>query len=155
MYRHRQSFGCNKRSISLRNCRSRTSCACQSCRIARTSAIAINTSTKLNGRANTMVAVCTAFRPPAISNAKAMAETRTPQIILVRFFGFTSPSVLIVANTKVAESPEVMKKITIKIVATIELSQASGNSPNKANNAKKPPTTNLPATTISPRDAPP
>mgnify|MGYP006913203491 CR=1 FL=1 len=73
-----------------------------------------STSTKLNGRANTMVAVCTAFKPPAINNAKAIPETNTPQIILVRFFGFTSPSVLIVANTKVAESPEVMKNTKIK-----------------------------------------
>ena len=66
-----------------------------------------------------MVAVCTAFRPPAISNAKAMAETNTPQMILVRFFGFTSPSVLMVANTKVAESPEVMKKIKIKMSKSV------------------------------------
>ena len=84
-----------------------------------------------------MVAVCTAFKPPAINNAKAIPETNTPQMILVRFFGFTSPSVLIVANTKVAESPEVMKNTKIKIVAKIEVNQANGNSPNKANNANE------------------
>ena len=57
----------------------------------------------------------------------AMPATSTPQVTLTRVLGFSSPPVLIMPSTSVAESPEVTKKSSTNIVATAAISDPSGS----------------------------
>jgi len=60
--------------------------------------------TSENGTANTMVAVCSALRPPASSRLIAMPAIRPPHISLVLVDGFGLPPLLIMPSTRPADS---------------------------------------------------
>lgn len=77
-----------------------------------TRATHINTIKKENGNAAAIDAVCKVLNaplPPAVSSTAAINPWITPQNTRWRVKGFSSPSLMIVVNTRVPESEDVMK----------------------------------------------
>ena len=65
-----------------------------------------------NGRAATVIRVCSAWRPPAISIATAISAIALPQASLRASDGSPADSLDMDPSTSTAESAEVTKKIT-------------------------------------------
>src|SRR5699024_1944339 len=82
-------------------------------------------------------AVCKASRPPPPLNNSILAvpAIKNPQTNLIPKVGFNVPLDVMVANTYVAESAEVVKKMKIKNIAIVLVINPRGNSDNIANKA--------------------
>lgn len=87
------------------------------------------------GNADRIEADCNAVRPPTKSNTAATTPSVTPQKIFREFGGFCTPLAVIIAQTKVEESAEVIKKMQISNTAMQEVKLAKGNSPKRAKSA--------------------
>lgn len=59
-----------------------------------------------------MAAFCSAVKPPENRRLAAIAACKIPQINLILNDGFIEPNVVCIPSTNVAESANVIKKIT-------------------------------------------
>ena len=99
------------------------------------SAVAIMKQIKIMGNAEMIAADCSAVRPPTKSRTAATRPSETPQKTFREFGGFCTPFAVIMAQTKVEEFAEVMKKMQIRMTAINEVSLARGNCSNRAKRA--------------------
>lgn len=79
------------------------------------------------GRAVIIAIVCNPWRPPLSNRIMAIADWRTPQMILILFLGLRSPLEESIPRTKVAESAEVIKKVIISKVASRQTTVLNGS----------------------------
>lgn len=75
-----------------------------------------------------------ATRPPLNSNTMAMDESTIPQTTLILRSGFKSPFRENIATTKLAESADVTKNVTINNVAKNEIAWPNGKCDKVTNN---------------------
>jgi hypothetical protein len=75
--------------------------------------MAINIMMIENGSAAMMSAFCNGCNPPLYNRMMAMADCIVPHVSLTEFGGSNDPYVVCILNTNVAESAEVMNKMTI------------------------------------------
>ena len=98
-------------------------------------AAAIIKQIKIMGKAEMIAADCSAVKPPTKSRTAATRPSETPQKIFKEFGGFCTPFAVIMAQTKVEESAEVIKKMQIRMTATKDVSLARGNCSSRAKRA--------------------
>ncbi len=89
---------------------------------------------KENGKAATISKFCKAVKPSADNKITAIEDCAIPQTTFTMFDGFREPPVVCIPRTNVAESADVIKKVLIKITATIDNTIDIGNSLKTANN---------------------
>lgn len=73
-----------------------------------------------NGNAATREAVCKPFKPLAINKTVAIAAWKMPHTNLTKVGGFGLPFVVIIPNTKVAESADVTRNVKINAIDSID-----------------------------------
>ena len=79
--------------------------------------------TKENGNAAMIIVFCKAVSPLTESKMSAIVDWIIPQVSLTVFGGVNEPFVDCMPRTNVAESADVMKNDTIKIIANTDMNE--------------------------------